>query len=109
MLAAQGQSPATLDGAVLGPECLLVRYFEDRGDDRLLLVNLGRELRLRPAPEPLLAAPEGTRWQLIFSSDDRRYGGPGACAPESEDEGWTIAGQAACLLRAVSIEDHGKH
>jgi maltooligosyltrehalose trehalohydrolase len=98
-----------LDGAVLGQECFVVRYFEERGDDRLLLVNLGRELRLRPAPEPLLAAPEGTRWQLRFSSDDRRYGGPGACDPESEHEGWTIPGQAACLLGAVPIEDHGNH
>jgi maltooligosyltrehalose trehalohydrolase len=109
VLAAQGQPPVTLDGAVLGQECFVVRYFEDRGDDRLLLVNLGRELRLRPAPEPLLAAPEGTRWQLRFSSDDRRYGGPGACEPESEDEGWIIPGQAACLLGAVPIEDHGNH
>jgi maltooligosyltrehalose trehalohydrolase len=109
VLAAQGRPPVTLDGAVLGPECFLVRYFEDSADDRLLIVNLGRELRLRPAPEPLLAAPEGGRWRLIFSSDDRRYGGPGACAPESEDEGWTIAGQAACLLGVVPIEDHGNH
>jgi maltooligosyltrehalose trehalohydrolase len=109
VLAAQGQPPVTLDGAVLGAECLLVRYFEDSGDDRLLLVNLGRELRLRPAPEPLLAAPERKRWQLRFSSDDRVYGGPGACAPESEHEGWTIPGQAACLLGAVPIDDHGNH
>ena len=28
------------------------------GDDRLLLVNLGRDLHLDPAPEPLLAPPE---------------------------------------------------
>ena len=29
-------------------------------DDRLLLVNLGRDLHLDPAPEPLLAPPDGT-------------------------------------------------
>ena len=88
VLAAQGRRAGVhIDGAVLGYECLLVRYFADDGDDRLLIVNLGRELQLRPAPEPLLAPPEGGRWQLRFSSNDRRYGGPGACPPESEDAG----------------------
>ena len=39
----------------------MLRFFGDGGDDRLLLVNLGRDLHLDPAPEPLLAPPEGTR------------------------------------------------
>jgi maltooligosyltrehalose trehalohydrolase len=86
-----------------------VRYFAEDGADRLLIVNLGRELRLRPAPEPLLAPTRGARWRLLFSSDDRRYGGPGACPPESEEDGWTIAGQAACLLAAGTDFEHGQH
>ena len=32
-------------------------------DDRLLLVNLGRDLHLDPAPEPLLAPPAGQAWR----------------------------------------------
>ena len=114
VLAAQGQGPVQIDGAVLGPECFIVRYFDggiegEAGNDRLLIVNLGRELTLRPAPEPLLAPPAGSRWQLLFSSDDRRYGGAGACMPESEEEGWTITGQAAVLLAAVTDIEHGQH
>jgi maltooligosyltrehalose trehalohydrolase len=114
LLAAQGTTDrdgrsVSIDGAVLGPECFLVRYFAEDGADRLLIVNLGRELRLRPAPEPLLAPTRGARWRLLFSSDDRRYGGPGACPPESEEDGWTIAGQAACLLAAGTDFEHGQH
>ncbi len=46
-----------VDGAVLAPEAFLLRFFGEKGDDRLLLVNLGRDLHLDPAPEPLLAPP----------------------------------------------------
>jgi maltooligosyltrehalose trehalohydrolase len=125
VIAAQGRGGVTIDGAVLGPECLLLRWFVDGGapgagtdagggapaDDRLLLVNLGPELRLRPAPEPLLAPPPGGRWRLLLSSDDRRYGGPGAVAPESEEEGWVVAAHAACLLQgeaAAAPDDDNK-
>jgi len=48
-----------LDGAVLGPEAFILRYFAPDDQDRLLLVNLGRDLDLNPAPEPLLAPPRG--------------------------------------------------
>jgi hypothetical protein len=46
---------------------------------------------------------------MVFSSDERRYGGPGARMPESEEAGWTIAGQSACLLVAVTDIEHGQH
>ena len=36
------------DGAVLGPDAFLLRYFGPAGDDRLLLVNLGKMQHLRP-------------------------------------------------------------
>jgi maltooligosyltrehalose trehalohydrolase len=85
------------DGAVLGPEAFLLRYFGGPAGDRLLIVNLGRDLRLDPAPEPLLAAPEKMRWRIRWSSEDPRYGGLGAPEPETE-EGWRIPGHAALLL-----------
>ena len=54
--------PARIDGAVLGERRLVLRFFGDgRGDDRLLIVNLGRDLTSAPVPEPLLAPP-GARW-----------------------------------------------
>ncbi len=87
------------DGAVLGPEAFLIRYFGHPAGDRLLIVNLGRDLHLDPAPEPLLAPPEQTRWQIRWSSEDPRYGGLGAPEPDT-DENWRIPGHAALLLLA---------
>jgi maltooligosyltrehalose trehalohydrolase len=89
------------DGAVLGPEAFLLRWFGGDAGDRLLVVNLGRDLRLVPAPEPLLAPPEGTRWEVRWSSEEPRYGGHGALPPETE-EGWRLPGHAAVLLRPRS-------
>ena len=59
-----------IDGAVLGPSAFVLRYFgETAEDDRLLLVNLGLDLPLSPAPEPLLAPSLDRRWSLLFSSE----------------------------------------
>ncbi len=49
-----------IDGAVLSPDAFVIRYFGMDCDDRLLIVNFGRDLKLNPAPEPLLAPPEGS-------------------------------------------------
>ena len=96
-----GQRPGAVDGAVLGPEALVLRWFDPQrqGDDRLLLVNLGAELRLAVAAEPLLAPPEGQRWQVLWSSEDPRYGGAGTAEPETEAQNWRLAGHAAVLWR----------
>src|SRR5215207_3116242 len=66
--------PRRLDGAVLGADAFAMRWIAPDGDDRLLVVNLGRALHLDPAPEPLLAPPEGRRWAVAWSSQDPRYG-----------------------------------
>jgi maltooligosyltrehalose trehalohydrolase len=87
-----------VDGAVLGPAAFVLRYFGGAGDDRLLVVNFGTDLRLAPAPEPLLAPPEGRRWDVLWSSEDPCYGGCGTAALEGE-EGWRLPGHAAVLLR----------
>ena len=99
----RAQRHGGLDGAVLGPEACVLRYFGARGDDRLLLVNLGRDLHLHPAPEPLLAPPEGMHWQLLWSSEDPRYGG-GGTAPLEDEENWHIPGHAAVVLRPAAGE-----
>jgi maltooligosyltrehalose trehalohydrolase len=103
ILAAQATGEVSLDGAVLSPECFVLRLFGPRGDDRLLLVNLGRDLPLCPAPEPLLAPPEGRRWRIRFASEHPDYGGAGAPEPETEAEGWHIPGHAALLLHPASF------
>src|SRR3569623_1365342 len=89
------------DGAVLGLEFVVLRFFSSRGhhEDRLLIVNLGVDLPLRPAPDPLLAPPEGHVWRLLWSSEDPRYGGQGTAPPELEG-GWHIPGHAALVMQA---------
>jgi maltooligosyltrehalose trehalohydrolase len=86
-----------VDGAVLGPHAFTLRYFQGGRDDRLLLVNFGRDLYLDQAPEPLLAPPEGCGWGVLWSSESPEYGGNGTAPPEAED-GWRVLGEAAVVL-----------
>jgi maltooligosyltrehalose trehalohydrolase len=94
----RAQGGGGLDGAVLAPEAFVLRYFGEDGDDRLLIVNLGVDLHLNPAPEPLLAPEEGRRWVLLWSSEDTRYGGSGTYPPDSDDN-WRMPGHAAIVMR----------
>jgi maltooligosyltrehalose trehalohydrolase len=89
------------DGAVLGHDAFVLRYFGDAPDgtgDRLLLVNLGADLSLLPAPEPLLAPPLDRGWSILLSTDAVRYGGAGTPAPETETEGWLLPGRCAIVM-----------
>jgi maltooligosyltrehalose trehalohydrolase len=87
-----------VDGAVLGNEAFVLRFFGDEGDDRLLLVNLGADIELRQMPEPLLAPVEDSSWKILWSSEDPRYGGIGT--PSLAEECWRIPGHAALVLMA---------
>jgi maltooligosyltrehalose trehalohydrolase len=91
------QEPRAVDGAVLAPHAFVLRFFSSSGDDRLLVVNLGCDLRLDPAPEPLLAPPADRRWDLLWSSDDVCYGGNGTPGVETES-GWRMPGEATAVL-----------
>jgi maltooligosyltrehalose trehalohydrolase len=86
-----------MEGAVLGPEAFLLRFFGGDDGDRLILVNLGRDLLLAPAPEPLLAPPWGSNWEVLWSSEAARYGGNGT--PPIETEGrWSLPGHSAMVM-----------
>jgi maltooligosyltrehalose trehalohydrolase len=93
-----------LDGAVLGPEAFVLRFFSHEGGDRLLLVNLGRELYLQPAPEPLLAPPEGRGWATQWSSETPLYGGAGTPDLETQSN-WIIPGHAAVVMRPAETKE----
>src|SRR5690606_32604045 len=95
-----GDRAVAVDGAVLGPEAFALRFFAADRQDRLLLVNLGVDLPLEIAPEPLLAPPAGYAWGVQWSSEDPRYGG-GGTAPVIEDGAWRLPGPAAVALRPV--------
>ncbi|MDB5326582.1 MAG: treZ 3 [Phycisphaerales bacterium] len=99
------QGRGDVDGAVLGPDAFLLRHFDDSGDDRLLLINLGRDLPLDPAPEPLLAPPAGMRWAVQLSTEDPKYGGSGSPHPDTEEEGWFLLGRSAVLLRPLQASE----
>jgi maltooligosyltrehalose trehalohydrolase len=89
-----------VDGAVLGAHAFVLRYFSETHGDRLVLVNLGLDLHLDPCPEPLLAPMAGQPWRVMFSSEDPRYGGTGALAPDATGS-WRIAGHSAVVLAPV--------
>ncbi|MBW8874628.1 MAG: malto-oligosyltrehalose trehalohydrolase [Acidobacteria bacterium] len=104
----RAQGAGWLDGAVLGPEAFVLRFFGrffgDTAGDRLLVVNLGADLELEPVPEPLLAPLTGRRWEVLWSSEEPRYGGSGAPPPEDEEGCWRLAGQSAVVMQLVPLE-----
>jgi maltooligosyltrehalose trehalohydrolase len=96
------QQPRGVDGAVLGPEALVLRFFgETSAEDRLLLFNLGMDLDCGLLPEPLLAPPLSCRWQVLLSSENPRYGGGGIGTLRLE-AAWRLPGQSALVLLPVS-------
>lgn len=97
-------APRGVDGAVLAPETFVLRSFGGEAGDRLLLVNLGVELHLNPAPEPLLAPPDRKGWRLLWSSEAPAYGGCGTGTLESH-ENWCIPAHAAFVLGPEDILD----
>jgi maltooligosyltrehalose trehalohydrolase len=88
------------DGAVIASSAFILRYQGGSDGDRLLVVNLGRDLDLKPLPEPLLAAPPGSRWDLEWSSESPRYGGSGT-PPLRPHSHWHVPAESAVLLRSA--------
>ena len=97
------QDATMLEGAVVGPEAFLLRWFDEAGDDRLMLVNLGRDLPCRQMSHPLMAPPRDAHWRLMWSSEDPRYGGSGTAMLDTKD--WTMPGHAAIMLRPQPRDD----
>lgn len=88
-----------IEGAVLGANAFLLRYFLEE-DQRLLLINLGRELHLVPIPEPMLAPPECCNWEILWTSEKLEFGGSGTPKLDTE-KFWRIQGNAAVVLIPV--------
>ena len=72
------------------------------GRDRLVLVNLGRDLELNPAPEPLLAPLDGNSWEILWSSEDPRYEGAGI-VPLPSNASWLLSGESALVLKSKDL------
>ena len=97
--------PRPIDAAVIGEKAWLVRYFGEE-EDRLLLVNLGQNLHLSPAPDPLLAPLPGQAWRILWSSEAPDYGGGGTPALH-RDRQLHIPGEAALVLAPAAAEEPG--
>jgi maltooligosyltrehalose trehalohydrolase len=97
------QNVSEVFGAVIGPEALLLRFFGENSDDRLLIVNLNRDEELKPAPEPLLAPPPECEWELIWSSESPDYGGSGVLPFNGLTE-VRVPGQTAIVLKPKFTE-----
>lgn len=98
------QLKGAVDGAVLTADAFVLRFFGGGEGDRVLLINLGLDLHLNPAPEPLLAPPAGAEWKLVWSSEDPGYGGAGT-PPLEADDNWRIPGHGAFVM--TSSKRHG--
>lgn len=94
------------DGAILNNDALVLRFFGENIDDRLLLVNLGRDLIYDPAPQPLLAPPPKMEWDILWSSEDPLYGGRGTPPLDTEEMNWRIPAMAAVLMKPVPRQPH---
>jgi maltooligosyltrehalose trehalohydrolase len=88
-----------IDGAVLAPRALALRFLTGGPADRLLLVNLGADLHLISPAEPLLAPPRSCVWETLWSSEHADYGGVNTPRVECPD-GWHIPGHSAIVLAA---------
>jgi maltooligosyltrehalose trehalohydrolase len=96
----RAQAIGGVDGAVIAREAFVLRYFaEAPEDERLLVVNLGCDLVQPSIADPLVAPPDGCRWQLRWSSEHPDYGGLGTAEIIGEN-GWRVAGHSAAVLQA---------
>jgi len=91
-----------IHGAVLGHSAFVLRFFAGMHGDRLLIINLGRDLHLRPAPEPLLAPPDDARWEILWSSEYPQYGGSG-CPPMTRTGTWKVPGHCAVVMQSKNV------
>ena len=92
------QSEGGIDGAVLRSESFVLRYFGNENDDRLLVINLRSREELTPVPEPLLAPPSDCQWEILWTSESRRYGGPGSVDTATEEK-WVLPAESALVFR----------
>jgi maltooligosyltrehalose trehalohydrolase len=95
-----------IDGAILGVDSFLIRYFGGKDGDRLLIINFGDDHYFNPAPEPLLVAGIDLEWEIIWSSESPLYGGEGT--PPINVPYWKILGHSAIVLKTKKVARKNK-
>ncbi|PUA28795.1 MAG: malto-oligosyltrehalose trehalohydrolase [Cellvibrio sp. 79] len=97
-----GQDYDHIDGAIIGQSVFLMRFFSlQQNDDRLLIVNFGRDSDMTSVAEPLFAPHINHDWKLLWSSESPHYGGHGSAAAFSQ-KGWLIPGFSAAVLTPIA-------
>jgi maltooligosyltrehalose trehalohydrolase len=92
------QRASAVDGAVLSQFAFVIRFFEPTADgDRILVVNLARDVPGPSFAEPLLAPPYNRSWHMEWSSEDPRYGGCGT-ADIRPGASWYIPAECALVF-----------
>ena len=99
----QQMSMLNVEAATLSDRIFVIRYDDDKGSARLLIINFDIDTHFPSIAEPLIAPPEGCSWRILFSSEEPRFGGFGAHPLENTD-GWTIPAESATVLAAVRAE-----
>ncbi len=97
----QNMQTIRMDGAVLGADSFLIRYFGDNHNDRLILINFGIDQQLIPAPEPLLVAGDDFKWIILLSTHSVEYGGEGIVPLATST--WEIPGHTALILATKKL------
>jgi maltooligosyltrehalose trehalohydrolase len=98
-----------LDGTAFDADRLAIRYFGERGDDRLLIVNFGADHFMSPVPHPLVAPPRARRWEVLWTTEQPRYGA--TSLPEVLfTEGLRLPAESAVVFTAVASPNavHGE-
>lgn len=88
-----------IDGAVLGTDCFLIRYFNRDHGDRVLLINFGSDQVFTSCAEPLLSAGSDQNFEILLSTEFTKYGGGGT--PSIETPVWKILGHSALVLKSA--------
>ena len=94
------QDVTKIDGATLSEQAFVLRWFDEEHGDRLLVVNLDRELLLTPPAEPLLAPTVPCEVAVVVVSEEPRYGGHGVRLPVADNGhgDWRLPRKSAVLL-----------
>jgi len=94
---------ACRDGAILSNQTIVLWYSHET-DQRLLIVNLGPLLRLKPISQPLLAAPPAHKWQIIFSTEDHCFKGWGISDIDLGDQ-WIIPSSSTTVMALTKTQE----
>jgi maltooligosyltrehalose trehalohydrolase len=104
VLAEVGTTAVKVASSTPAEGVVLVRYSSAAGE-RLVLVNLEREVRLR-MNDPLLAPPPTQTWDVAWCSEGAEYGGTGF-RRLVEDGRWLLQAHCAWLLTGRAGERLG--